>query len=105
MHRNTTTRDNHRNLLAQGQPPCAICGQPIDYTLRHPHPASYVVDHIHPLAAGGTDTIDNKQPAHRACNRAKSDHTNGGPTIRRSPTLKHPGGPTPPPTPPTPSTA
>ena len=34
---------------------------------------AYVVDHILPLSAGGPDTIDNKQPAHRVCNRQKSD--------------------------------
>lgn len=82
--RNTATRDRHRAIIAKGQPPCAICGQPIDYTLRHPDPRSYVVDHVQPLAKGGTDTLDNKQPAHRDCNGAKAARTDGGPVIRRS---------------------
>ena len=35
---------------------------------------AYVVDHVVPLARGGADELDNKQAAHRSCNRAKSDH-------------------------------
>lgn len=71
--RNTTTRTHHRAALSRTQPPCAICGEPIDYTLRYPDPRAYVVDHIIPLNRGGTDTLHNKQPAHNACNREKSD--------------------------------
>ena len=71
--RNTTTRDRHRRTIATDEPPCGICGEPIDYTLRHPNPKSYVVDHIIPLIKGGADTLDNKQAAHRDCNRDKSD--------------------------------
>ena len=78
--RNTTIRDRHRRLIARGQPDCAITpclypGVPIDYAAGPKDPLSYVVDHIIPLVKGGTDTLDNKQPAHRACNRAKSDTT------------------------------
>nr|WP_280140779.1 HNH endonuclease signature motif containing protein [Nocardia vulneris] len=53
-----------------------MCKQDIDYTLPHLDPGEYVVDHIIPLNKGGTDDLANKQPAHRACNRAKSDTTN-----------------------------
>ncbi|BBZ65805.1 hypothetical protein MINS_12340 [Mycolicibacterium insubricum] len=73
--RNTTTRDEHRRIIARDEPPCGICGQPIDYRLNHRHPRSFVVDHITPRARGGPDTLDNKQAAHRDCNRAKSDKT------------------------------
>lgn len=71
--RNTTIRDKHRKQIAKTHPDCHICGQPIDYTLPHLDPGEYVVDHLIPLAAGGTDTINNKAAAHRSCNRAKSD--------------------------------
>ena len=71
--RNTTTRDKHRRIIARDQPPCGICSTPIDYTLPHHHPRSYVVDHITPRDKGGPDTLDNKQAAHRDCNRDKSD--------------------------------
>lgn len=71
--RNTTTRDRHRRIIARTQPPCALCGQAIDYSLKWPHPDSYVVDHIHPDARGGPDALSNKQAAHAHCNRAKGD--------------------------------
>lgn len=47
----------------------------------------FVVDHIIPLEAGGTDTLDNKQPAHRTCNRAKGAAADSGPVLRRSTSL------------------
>ncbi len=79
--RNTTIRDRHRKRIARDQPPCGICGNDIDYTITdHLNPMAYVVDHIVPIDRGGPDTIDNKQAAHRSCNRTKSnqlpdDHT------------------------------
>ena len=71
--RNTAVRDAHRKTIAQAKPDCALCGDEIDYSLRYPDPDCYVVDHIHPRAKGGADDLDNKQPAHNRCNRAKSD--------------------------------
>lgn len=70
--RSTTIRDRHRSIIAKAKPSCAICGEPIDYQLPHLDPMAYVVDHIVPLAKGGTDTIDNKQAAHRSCNLEKA---------------------------------
>jgi 5-methylcytosine-specific restriction endonuclease McrA len=84
--RNTTLRDKHRAIIARHRPPCHICGQPIDYTLPHDDPDSYVVDHLTPLDRGGTDTLDNKGAAHRRCNRAKSNKPHA-PIVRRSSTL------------------
>ena len=71
--RSTTTRDRHRAALRRGKPPCGICHEDIDYTLPHLDPMGYVVDHVIPLARGGADTLENKQPAHRTCNEAKAD--------------------------------
>ena len=71
--RGTTIRDRHRKAISAGHPPCAICGKPIDYTIKWPHPQAYVVDHIIPIAAGGPDTLANKQPAHNYCNGQKLD--------------------------------
>lgn len=87
VNRDTTIRDRHRAAIARNQPPCALCGQPIDYRLPHTDPGSFVVDHIIPLNRGGTDTLANKQPAHRSCNREKSDRLEN-PIIRTSGTLK-----------------
>ena len=75
--RSTTTREAHRRAIARHKPPCGICGNDIDYTLRYPHLESFVVDHIHPRAKGGSDDLDNKQAAHSKCNRAKSDKLAG----------------------------
>jgi hypothetical protein len=63
--RSTTIRDRHRRTIAKTQPPCGICGQPIDYTLPHTDLRSYVVDHILPIHKGGDDALANKQAAHR----------------------------------------
>src|SRR5690349_10907709 len=84
MTRNTTTRDRHRAAIARGKPDCALCFEPIDYTLKYPDPMSFVVDHIIPLGKNPTperiaalDVISNKQAAHNTCNRAKWDHVEG----------------------------
>lgn len=88
--RSTTVRDRHRKIIAKGCPPCALCGEPIDYALPYMDPGEFVVDHIVPRNRGGADTLDNKQPAHRRCNRAKSDSADGGPVLRRSGSLARP---------------
>jgi 5-methylcytosine-specific restriction endonuclease McrA len=72
--RSTTTRDQHRAVIRRGKPPCGICGGEIDYSLRSPDPGSFEVDHILAIDNGGTDTLDNKQASHRACNRDKWNH-------------------------------
>ncbi|APD18256.1 HNH endonuclease [Mycobacterium phage Hammy] len=71
--RNTARRERFRRIVRRGRPDCAVCGEPIDYEADHKHPLSFQIDHITPLAKGGTDTLDNIQPTHRQCNRDKSD--------------------------------
>lgn len=73
--RNTTVRDQDRAVIRRGKPPCALCGEPIDYSLHHLDPMAFTVDHIIPLARGGLDVLANKQAAHRVCNRAKGTMT------------------------------
>lgn len=64
----------NRKIILATQSVCAICGQPVDKTLRSPHPLSAVVDHIIPVAKGGHPSdIANLQLAHRQCNALKSD--------------------------------
>ena len=65
MKRNTTTRDRHRQAIAATRAACHICGQPIDYTLRSPHPDSFEIDHVIPLTRGGADALSNVRAAHR----------------------------------------
>lgn len=50
---------------------CQLCFDPVDMSVRSPHPDSPSVDHIVPLSAGGNDTPDNVQLAHRWCNTSK----------------------------------
>lgn len=53
---------------------CAICGRPVDKTLKFPDAFSATVDHIIPVARGGHPSdIDNLQLAHFQCNRLKAD--------------------------------
>lgn len=53
---------------------CAICGKPVDFTQKYPHPLSACIDHIMPVSKGGHPSdIDNLQLAHWTCNRQKSD--------------------------------
>lgn len=76
--RNTTQRDRDRAVIRRTKPPCGICEQPIDYSLRWPDLWCYVVDHIIPIDSGKTpeeraalDVLTNKQAAHHKCNREK----------------------------------
>ncbi len=82
--RSTTTRDRDRRTIARCKPPCALCEQPIDYTLKYPDPLCFTVDHITPIGRNPTperilelDVLSNKQPAHFACNRDKWDKVEG----------------------------
>ncbi|NKS42290.1 HNH endonuclease [Rhodococcus hoagii] len=79
--RNTTTRDRHRRIIARDQPPCHICGDPIDYNAGHLDPLSFQIDHITPIARGGEDTLDNLAASHRGCNRDKGDRDNYTPGV------------------------
>jgi 5-methylcytosine-specific restriction endonuclease McrA len=47
---------------------CWLCGEAVT-------PDEVQMDHIHPLAKGGTNTIDNLAYAHSYCNYIKRDHT------------------------------
>ena len=64
---------NKKKLLKMGGT-CGICGQPIDMTLKYPHPLSACIDHIIPIARGGhPSAMENLQLAHLKCNNAKGD--------------------------------
>ena len=89
--RNTSLRDKHRAAIAKTRPPCWICGEDIDYEAHHLDPRSFTIDHVVPLAAGGTETLDNCRAACRSCNRAKSDKAYAPDIIKRSGTLRRPG--------------
>ncbi len=52
---------------------CGICRLEIRRDVDVLHPLALTLDHIVPLAAGGSDRLDNLQPAHRMCNVEKGD--------------------------------
>ena len=53
---------------------CGICGMPVDFSYKYPHPLSACIDHIIPIAKGGHPSdLSNLQLAHWTCNRQKSD--------------------------------
>lgn len=63
-----------RKKILATQTICGICGKPVDFSYKNPHPLAPTVDHIIPVAKGGHPSdISNLQLAHRCCNRAKSD--------------------------------
>jgi 5-methylcytosine-specific restriction endonuclease McrA len=64
---------NRKEIFKRDHWICGICGQPVDSILRHPHPGSATLDHIIPLAKGGTHEPSNTQLAHFMCNSLKSD--------------------------------
>jgi len=50
---------------------CGLCGGSIDQAAQHPDPLSASLDHVLPLARGGSHTYSNVQAAHLRCNVAK----------------------------------
>lgn len=64
---------NKKKIFAT-QTMCGICGKPVDFTAKYPHPLSPCIDHIIPIAKGGHPSdMENLQLAHWTCNRQKSD--------------------------------
>lgn len=57
---------------------CNICHTKIDKRLRKPNLMAATLEHIIPLARGGTHTRDNVAPAHALCNFTKADRLDFG---------------------------
>ena len=69
----TVERIDSRMVFKRDNWTCGICGEKIDRRTKFPHPRCAVLDHIIPLARGGTHTWNNVQCAHNECNGRKSD--------------------------------
>lgn len=75
-HRGEYERNRKRILASENI--CALCGKPVDKSLKFPNPEAPTVDHIIPVSRGGhPSAIDNLQLAHAMCNRLKADKLNG----------------------------
>ena len=71
---NIALYQTNRKIILATQSVCAICGKPVDKSIKYPDPMSPTVDHIIPLAKNGDPVaLDNLQLAHRYCNRMKGD--------------------------------
>lgn len=66
-----------KKAKAIGHPPCALCGQPIDYDAPANEYESYELDHIIPKSVRPDLVHDpgNLQPVHMICNRRKNNKT------------------------------
>ena len=66
--------ESNKERIYATQTICGICGKPVDFSLKWPHPLSPCVDHIVPVSRGGHPSdFANLQLAHMCCNREKSD--------------------------------
>ena len=75
---NRSLFEANRKIILATQSVCAICGKPVDKSIKYPDPMSPTVDHIIPLDKNGDPTaLDNLQLAHRYCNRQKSNKIMG----------------------------
>ena len=70
--------DKNKKKIYATQSVCGICGKPVDFNLKYPHPLSPCIDHIIPVngpggVQGHPSDISNLQLAHWGCNRQKSN--------------------------------
>lgn len=73
-YKNTAKRNQIRRRLLYSTDVCALCGKPIDKSLKTPHPMSAEVDEIIPISKGGSPIDpDNVQLVHRSCNQRKGN--------------------------------
>lgn len=71
---NASLFEANKKIILATQSVCAICGKPVDKSIKYPDPMSPSVDHIIPLSKNGDPVaLDNLQLAHRYCNRMKGD--------------------------------
>lgn len=64
---------NRLAIFARDQNTCQLCGELVLMSERAPHPLSPTIDHVVPLALGGSHEPTNVQLAHFICNCTKRD--------------------------------
>lgn len=68
---------HNKAILRKTATICALCGMPLDKSLKYPNPLSISIDHIIPVALGGRSTLDNLQATHLICNKEKGKKITG----------------------------
>ena len=82
--------ERNKKRIYASQTICGICGKPVDFSYKYPHPLSPCIDHIIPVAKGGHPSdLDNLQLAHMTCNRQKSDKLFANNTIKTKKTISN----------------
>jgi 5-methylcytosine-specific restriction endonuclease McrA len=82
--------EKNKKKIYATQTVCGICGKPVDFSVKYPHPLSPCIDHIIPIAKGGHPSdIDNLQLAHWTCNRQKSDKLFNKQVIQKKPVISN----------------
>ncbi|MGQ4531842.1 HNH endonuclease [Dermabacteraceae bacterium P13138] len=68
-------RQTFRTTCHQNDTPCWLCHQPIDYTLTHPDPEAFELDHLYPRSTHPQHTHDpaNFRASHKRCNAARGN--------------------------------
>jgi HNH endonuclease len=63
-----------RLLIKRDGPDCALCHEPVDYSVKDPeNPACWTFDHIIPRSEGGRSVPANLRIAHKRCNEARGN--------------------------------
>lgn len=63
--------NHNKAILRKTATVCALCGMPLDKSLKYPDPMSISIDHVIPVARGGKSTLGNLQATHLICNKEK----------------------------------
>jgi hypothetical protein len=69
----TLTTEEWKHVVEKEEFLCHLCGRKIILDLKSPWRLS--LDHVLPMARGGSNTVDNVLPAHRRCNQSRLDMT------------------------------
>jgi 5-methylcytosine-specific restriction endonuclease McrA len=75
---NPSENIHRKKVFARDNFLCRLCNEPVDMTLPANDNYAASIDHIIPLAKGGSHTYGNVQTAHRLCNSYKNDKTPRG---------------------------
>ena len=64
--------ERNRRIVIREEDTCWLCGQPVNKNLRGTDPLGPSVDHVVPLARGGSNARGNLRLAHFGCNSSRN---------------------------------